>query len=214
MADIFTADFEGGTPFANWDTAAASVTQNTSIFHGGAASALHTATGSPAPLLTESIAGSPTVLVAQWWFYVPASMPNGYTGITIGRVLCSFFNIFFKLNHTTTFELQMQMSNGTTTTQQTASYVEDSWTRVTMRVNVGVDPMTVDWNVGTAEQTQVTFGGGTTTVTGFNLGTSTLASGLTFYSDDLRLSTTSADYDTYKGAAASAPSTFALLGIS
>ena len=83
-----------------------------------------------------------------------------------------------------------------------------------MRVNVGVDPMTVDWNVGTAEQTQVTFGGGTTTVTGFNLGTSTLASGLTFYSDDLRLSTTSADYDTYKGAAASAPSTFALLGIS
>lgn len=214
MADIFTSDFEGATPFANWDSAASTVTQDTGVFHAGAAAAKHDATGATFPLLQESIAGSPTVLVSQWWFYVPASMPSGYTGITIGRVVCSFFNIYFKLNNTTTGELQMQMSNGTSTAQQTASYLEDNWTRVTMRANVGVDPMTVDWNIGTTERTQVSWGlGGTTTVTGFHLGTATLASGLTFYSDDLRLSTTSADYATYLGST-TAQKRLALLGIS
>jgi hypothetical protein len=214
MADIFTSDFEGATPFSGWTSAAASVTQDTGIFHGGAASALHTATGGTFPLLAKTIAGAPTVLVAQWWFYVPASMPNGLTGITIGRVRCSFFNVYFKLNHTTTFELQMQMSDGTNTFQQTASYVEDSWTRLTMRVILN-PAITVDWNVGTTEMTQVVYGfAGTTDVQEFLLGASTLAAGLTHYSDDLRLSTTSADYDTYKGAAAGSSSSLTLLGVS
>jgi hypothetical protein len=213
MADIFTSDFEGGTPFSGWTSAAASVTQDTSIVHGGAGAALHTAT-STAPLLAKTIAGAPTVLVAQWWFYVPASVPNGLTGIQIGRIRCSFFNIFFKLNHTTSFELQMQMSDGTNTFQQTASYVEDSWTRLTMRATLS-PAITVDWNIGTTDMTQVAYGfAGTTDVQEFVLGASTVASGLTHYSDDLRLSSTSADYDTYKSVSTATRRSLALTGVS
>jgi hypothetical protein len=215
MADIFTADMEGATPFSGFTSAAASVTQVGSPVHGGAGAALHTATGGTFPILAKTIAGAPTTLVAQLWFYVPASVPNGLSAITIARVRCSFFNILFKLNDTTGFGLQMQMSDGANTFQQTATYVEDSWTRLTMRATL-TPAITVDWNIGTTEMTQVVYGfAGTTDVQEFLLGASTLATGLTHYTDDLRLSTTSADYDTYKGAAAAgSSSSLALLGVS
>jgi hypothetical protein len=215
MADIFTSDFEGATPFSGWTTAAATVTQNTSTFHGGAASAKFDATTATQPLLTKSIAGSPATLVAQWWFFVPASVPNGYTGVTVLRLLCPGFNVFFKLNNTgPSFQLQMQMSDGANTVEQHSAYTEDTWTRLTLRALFGSAPVTVEWNVGTAEQTTVQWAlGGTNTFTGFNLGYAGGAAGLVFYGDDVRLSTTSTDYDVYKGTSSSATSRMALLGV-
>lgn len=214
MADIFTSDFEGGTPFSVWTTAAASVSQDTGTFHGGAASAKHDGTVATDPLLTKTIAGSPTALVVQFWFYVPTSMPGGYTGVTIARIVCNFFNIYFKLNNTSTFELQAQLDNGTTQWQQTATYTEGEWHQVTMRANMNPAPISLDWNVDGSEKTQVASSGGTTFATAFNLGyAGAAATGLVFYTDDVRVGNAAGDYETYKGSAVSTASRMALLGV-
>jgi hypothetical protein len=211
VADIFTSDFEGATPFAAWDVAAATVTQNTSVYHGGAASAKHDATVGPAPLLTENIAAAPTTLVSQLWFYIPTSVPGGYT-FTIVQMVCSGFFCYLNIKSTSTNTLAVQLTNGVSTDEQTATFARDTWTRFTARL-VTNPAITCSWNLDTTEKTQAVWSsGGTTTVTGYKIGSASVAAGLTHYSDDLRLSVTSSDYDVYKGAVSTVPR-MALLGV-
>jgi hypothetical protein len=211
VADIFTSDFEGATPFSGWDVAAATVTQNVSVYHGGAASAKHDGVSGAAPLLTENIAGAPTTLVSQFWFYVPTSMPGGYSFV-FGQMVCSGFFGYVTIKSTSTNTIAVQLTNGVSTDEQTGTFARDTWTRLTTRL-ITNPAVTCDWNLATTEKTQVVWsGGGTTTVSSFKLGSVSVAAGLIHYTDDVRLSTTGSDYDVYKGAVSTVPR-MALLGV-
>jgi hypothetical protein len=195
VATFFSSDFEGGSPFSGWDVTPATVTQDTSIFHAGAASAKHDSTLALFPRLGKTIAGAPTLIVAQEWFYIPSSVPGGLLS-QVCRVRCSFFSVYLRID-TTALTAEMVMDDGSIQPSQSGSYTVDTWTRLTMRVNVGVNPMLTDWNLGTTEQTQVSYPGGTTDVQEFLDGSSDLASGLITYSDDVLLGNASGDYEAY-----------------